>query len=54
MLTEGLWSKVRGMEMNCVKAKFGVTIMDKIRSQEIREKLQVQGIEEFIKQRQLY
>ena len=52
-MTERLRDRVRAMELKCLRGIYGVSNVDRIQSQEIREKLQVQRIEEFVSQRLL-
>ena len=53
VMTQRQRSKVRAAEMRYLRGVYGVNIMDKINSQKICDELQVQRVEDFIKQRQL-
>ena len=52
VMTQRQRSKVRAAEMRYLRGVYGVNIMDKINSQKICDELQVQRVEDFIKQRQ--
>ena len=53
ILTEKIKSKIRAIEMKFLRGIYGVSIMDKIRSDKIREELEIQSVEQHIKERQL-